>query len=132
MNIEKNIASDQTIVPWYFGRKFWGILIGLSALPSIWLIIAGPKLSTDNIFIIIPGYFWLMAEGFVSLTLFMLNQLNAAGLTTIYYDILYCIILLLFFYLSFRKKRVNVILSIIIIIIIIISTYGSIGVMIAS
>ncbi|OGF26830.1 hypothetical protein A2303_01850 [Candidatus Falkowbacteria bacterium RIFOXYB2_FULL_47_14] len=123
MNIEKNIASDHAIVPWYFGRKFWGILIGLSALPGAWMIVVGYPYGLLGILAYFAGLHSLVGY-------FLKNFFYHA--TSDLFGLIYYIIFGFFMFLCFRRKKVNIIYPIIIIIIIIINTYGLIGAIIGS
>ena len=110
--IKSNDTVNSDPVPWYFGRKFWGILTGLPFLLSFMFYW---KNTYDPFWEKLIDYFTILAEGGVYLISVGISNIPAKP--TNEYSILYYIILGLFVYLGFRKKKVNIIFPIIIIII---------------
>ncbi|OGH78349.1 MAG: hypothetical protein A2469_04585 [Candidatus Magasanikbacteria bacterium RIFOXYC2_FULL_40_16] len=119
---EQNKKSNNEIVPWYLGRKFWGGLLSLSILKSIYIFSQLDGSILKKIF----DYFNYLASGFY----FILKSELHFNLSTnliyknIYMFLLYYVILILLLFLTFRRKKVNIIFPILIIAIAKISTDG--------
>jgi len=118
----KKIIKNPEDIPWYLGRKFWGVLIGLSFLPSLMFVFYNLyKISfTEKIII----FFQYIASGFYIIMLNGILHIEIPSKWSIYYIILYYIILSLLFYLTFRNKKAKIIFPILLIVLLIISTFG--------
>ncbi|MDP2683725.1 MAG: hypothetical protein Q8P20_01585 [bacterium] len=116
------INKNTDDAPWYFGRKFWGVLVGLSFLPSLMFVFYSLyKISfTEKII----SFFQYLSVGFYIIMLNRMLHIEIPSRWGIYYIILYYIISGLLFYLTFRNKKVKIIFPILIIGMLWISTVG--------
>ncbi|OGH78799.1 MAG: hypothetical protein A2469_04445 [Candidatus Magasanikbacteria bacterium RIFOXYC2_FULL_40_16] len=122
----KEINKNTDAVPWYWGRKFWGVLVILSILPSLYYI----SLLNKSFLNTMAKYFEYIARGFYLILETKLKfELHITGRTSTYYIILYYIILGLLLFLTFRKKKINIIFLGLSIFLLTISTLGLMAVM---
>ena len=100
------INKNTDDVPWYFGRKFWGVLVGLSVLPNILLTSA----ARTSLFKSILMFLKYMPGGLYAMLGRSLNQETGKYIIILYYTLLG-----LLFYLTFKRKKVKIIFSLLII-----------------
>ncbi|MFH0891748.1 MAG: hypothetical protein V1867_03125, partial [Candidatus Falkowbacteria bacterium] len=77
MNNDKNIAINQNHIPWYFGRKFWGIL---TALPFLLSFLFYWHNTYDPFWEKLNNYFSYLASGFYSILDSLLGSIYKNGI----------------------------------------------------
>ena len=96
----KEINKNTDAVPWYWGRKFWGVLVILSILPSLYYI----SLLNKSFLNTMAKYFEYIARGFYLILETKLKfELHITGRTSTYYIILYYIRVTFIF--NFQKEK---------------------------
>ncbi|MDP2683727.1 MAG: hypothetical protein Q8P20_01595 [bacterium] len=118
MSIQKQDkkAVDNKLVPWYLGRKFWGIILVLITSPSILFIFTDSAIKTK-----IYGYFLNMPIAFdVVFGWFFTKNIGK------YFYIIYYIILFIVLFKTFANKKVKIKYPILFSILMLISFMGMI------